>query len=176
MQRQKLPWDECKYPNNMISNSPAAEIVPSIERGPQRLNEIDEEGGGNLSRRWCVKNTILFLFFFPFGIVLKSKSYCTASKRVAYFQGREATTLWMGAAVRSSVLRKNWDSWTTWRRKLKNPCRQTSHFQEVLARSLFVNVLSQKLILFFPFFLFNYPFFACFSFVKRNNNGFHLHW
>lgn len=125
MQRQKLPWDECKYPNNMISNSPAAEIVPSIERGPQRLNEIDEEGGGNLSRRWCVKNTILFFFFFPFGIVLKSKSYCTASKRVAYFQGREATTLWMGAAVRSSVLRKNWDSWTTWRRKLKNPCRQT---------------------------------------------------
>ena len=32
-------------------------------------------------------------FFFFFIILLKSKSYCTASsKRVAYFQGREATT------------------------------------------------------------------------------------
>ena len=44
-------------------------------------------GGG---RRSTMKENDSFFFFI---ILLKSKSYCTASsKRVAYFQGREATT------------------------------------------------------------------------------------
>ena len=63
--------------------------------------EWNGRGGGDLSRRWCVKNTILSPL-----VLLKSKSYCTASKRVAFFQGREATTLWMavGRSFRNLVV------------------------------------------------------------------------
>lgn len=50
----------------MISKSPAAEIVPSIERGPQRLNEIDEEGGGEPVKEMMREEYYSFFLLLPF--------------------------------------------------------------------------------------------------------------